>query len=122
MAIAKTVEHTPWGTLVIFSQASAADTEQTCSTDAKQPYKLLTTCVKYSAAPTQTGAITTLNSVVGAAYDAALNTGTANAQVTVYQPTRDFIIAAGDAIDVLAPAAGGAITSAVLIYCLVTET
>ena len=120
MAIAKTVEHTPWGTLVIFSQASAANTEQTCSTDAKQPYKLLAAYARYSAAPTQTGAITTLNSVVGAAYDTPLNTGTANAQTTIYQPT-DLIINSGDAIDVLAPAAGGAVTSAVLIYCLVTK-
>jgi hypothetical protein len=119
MAITKTVEHTPFGTLVIFSQTSAASTAQTCSTDALQSYRVLLATCKYSAAPTQTGVITTLNSGIGAAYDTALNTGTANAQVTAYQPSEPLIIAKADAIDVLAPAAGGVITSAVLIYCLV---
>jgi len=120
MAITKTVEHTPWGNLVIFSQTSAANTAQTCSTDAKQAYKLLHTVCNYSAAPTQTGVTTTLNCGLGAAFDAVLNTGTANAQATLYQPTRNLTLAAADAIDVTAPAAGGVITSSVAIYCLVT--
>src|SRR4030042_3748057 len=119
MAITKTQgEHTPFGTVVIFSQTSAANTAQTCSTDTLEAYRILLTTVKYSAAPTQTGAITTLNSGLGAGYDTALNTGTANAQATAYQPSEPIIIAKADAIDVLAPQAGGTITSSGAIYCL----
>lgn len=120
MAIAKTVEHTPWGTLVIFSQTSAADTVQTCSTDAAQAYRLLHTMCAYSAGPTQAGVTTTINSGIAAAYDILLDTGSANAQVTVYQPTLPITLAKADVIDVAAPAAGGVITSSVVIYCLAT--
>jgi len=121
MAITKTQgEHTPWGQLVIFSQTSAANTAQTCSTDAAQPYKLLHVVCNYSAAPTQAGVTTTLNCGLGAAFDTVLNTGTANAQATVYQPTRNVVLAKADAIDVAAPAGGGVITSSVAIYCLAT--
>lgn len=99
-----------------FSAASAANTALTASTDAVRARRLLSVTVKYSAAPTQTGATVTLNSGAGAAYDAVLNTGSANAETTVYVPDGVVIIATGDAIDVLAPAGGGVITSAVTIY------
>jgi len=121
MAITKTVEHTAWGTLVIFSQTSAANTAQTCSTDALQAYRLLFTTCNYSAAPTQAGVTATFNAALGAAFDTVLNTGTANAQATVYQPTLPITLRATDAIDVAAPAGGAGITSSVMIYSLATN-
>lgn len=121
MAITKTVEHNPFGSLVIFSQTSAANTLQTCSTDALQAYRILHAICNYSAAPTQAGVTSTLNSGVGAAFDAVLNTGSANAQVTLYQPTRELTLAKTDALDVAAPAGGAGITSSVAIYCLASQ-
>ena len=118
MPIAKTVRHTEWGTLVIFSQTSAGNTAQTVSTDGAQPYRVLFATVRYSAAPTQTGVVVTLNSAIAAAYDTALETGAANTQDHFFQPTTDLDIHSDDVLDVLAPAAGGAITSAATIYCL----
>lgn len=121
MAIAKARRRTEWGNLVIFSQTSAGNTAQTCSTDGSQPYRVLFATVKYSAAPTQTGVIVTLNSGVGAGYDTALQTGAADVQATFFQPTTDLILHGDDVLDVLAPAAGGVITSSVAIYCLTND-
>ena len=96
---------------------SGANTAQTVSTPAiGESQQLLFYTVKYSAAPTQTGVVGTLNSGAGAGYDAALNTGSANALTTVYLPDGVVILAPDDVLDVLAPAAGGAVTSAVAIY------
>lgn len=72
--------------------------------------------VQYSAAPTQAGVTTTLNNGAGAAYDAVLQTGSANARTTVYLPTAPLIIAPDDVIDVSAPAGGAGITSSIAIY------
>lgn len=100
------------------SQASAADTAQTCSTpDDGRIRKVLSVFVAYSAAPTQTGVIITLNSSIAAAYDTPLFTGTANVRNTYWVPDHDLILGPGDVLDVLAPAAGGVITSAVIINC-----
>lgn len=98
-----------------FSGASAADTAKTVSTTTGR-WRILFVTVKYSAAPTQTGITVTLNSGIGAAYDTLLYTGTANAQNSVYYPAGELIIEPDDAIDVVAPAAGGVITSAIAIY------
>lgn len=97
--------------------ASAADTALTISTDTSPsaPRRLVYVAVHYSAAPTQTGVLVTLNSGVGAAYDTVLSTGTANAQNVHYAPASEVILFANDVIDVLAPAAGGAVTSAITI-------
>lgn len=96
---------------------SAANTAKTVSTpDIGGAQQLLYYTVRYSAAPTQTGVIGTLNSGAGAGYDAPLNTGSANAQTTVYLPDGVVILAPDDVLDVLAPAAGGVITSSVAIY------
>ena len=104
-------------TLQVFIGTSAADTAQTISTPKDRPFKLLHIDVAYSAAPTQTGVTITLNSAAGAGYDTLLSTGTANARYTVFIPEGgEMIYAAGDAIDVLAPAAGGTITSSISIY------
>jgi len=80
------------------------------------PQMLVMVTVKYSAGPTQAGVTVTLNSGAGAAYDAVLSTGSANAQTTTYLPSAPLIIAPDDTIDVSAPAGGGGITSAIAIY------
>ena len=98
---------------------SAANTEITLSTSATAPAtlrRLLYVVVKYSAAPTQTGVTVTLNSGAGAAYDTLLTTGTSNAQSTFYIPGSEVLLMSDDVIDVVCPAAGGAITGAVSIY------
>ena len=95
---------------------SGANTAQTVNTPAEGPLLLLFVTCKYSAAPTQAGVTVTLNSGVGAAYDAELNAGSANAQTTVYAPTGRIIIAPDDVLDVLAPAGGAGITSTIAIY------
>ena len=104
------------GMLHLFVATSAADTAQTVSTNDDSTYRLLHVDVAYSAAPTQTGVTVTLNSGAGADYDTLLVTGTANARYTVFIPEGVYMIARGDAIDVVAPAAGGVITSSVSIY------
>lgn len=98
------------------SGASAANTAKTVSTPADRQRQLLFVTCKYSAAPTQAGVTTTLNSGAGTAYDAVLNTGSANAQTTVYVPSGTIIVTDDDAIDVTAPAGGVGITSAIAIY------
>lgn len=96
---------------------SAANTAQTVSTPADAAIRqLLYYTVKYSAAPTQTGATGTLNSGAGAGYDTLLSTGAANAQATVFIPDGDMYLLGGDVLDVLAPAGAAGITSAVAIY------
>jgi len=104
------------GNLNTYTQASAADTAATTSTDGGQVEKLLFVTVKYSAAPTQTGVTVTINSVTGAAYDTVLSTGSANVQANSYIPAGEVILYPGDTVDVVAPAAGGVITSAAAIY------
>lgn len=97
---------------------SAANTEITLSTTASPSAlrRLLYVAVKYSAAPTQTGVTVTLNSGAGAAYDTLLTTGTSNAQSTFYIPGSEVLLMSDDVIDVVGPAAGGAVTGAVAIY------
>jgi len=117
MAIVKTSDGMKnGGNINCYTQASAADTAQTCSTDGGQVERLLYITVKYSAAPTQTGVTITLNSGTDAAYDTLLVTGTANAQNTAYLPDPKIVLRKGDTLDVVAPAAGGVITSAVSIF------
>ena len=98
---------------------SAANTAQTISTSVSTSppvvRRLLWVGVHYSASPTQTGVTVVLNSGAGSAYDVVLKTGTANAQDTFYEPTSEIRILPDDAIDVTAPAAGGVITSGVVI-------
>ena len=98
------------------SDESAANTAISVSTPTGLPRKLLFATAKYSAAPTQAGVTTEVDSGAGATYDAVLNTGTANAQTTVYIPGGDVTIASDDAIKVTAPAGGAGITAAVAVY------
>ena len=97
------------------SDASAGDTALTLSTPSGQPRRVLSVTVKYSAAPTQTGVAATLNSGVGAAYDTVLDTQAANLQNNFWQPSEPLILMGDDVLDVLAPAAGGVITSQITI-------
>jgi hypothetical protein len=99
---------------------SAANTAQTISTSTGGvARRLLWVSVLYSAAPTETGVIVTLNSGAGAGYDTPLKTFAANTQANffpLYTDPETVVILADDAIDVLAPAAGGVITSTIIIY------
>lgn len=101
---------------VLASGASTADAAVTVSTTTGTHLRIHYYTVKYSAAPTQTGVLATLDSGIGAAYDTQLVTGTANVQNVFYQFNPPLVICEDDQLDVLAPAAGGVITSAVAIY------
>lgn len=99
------------------SEASAANTAKTTSTTLLgTARRLLFVTAKYSAVPVQPGVTVTLNSGVGAAFDTLLATGSVDTQDTVYIPDEEVIISDDDVLDVLAPAGGGVITSAVTIY------
>ena len=103
--------------------ASAADTALTTSTLATTPAagppvvrRLLYVAIAYSDTPTYTaGCTVTLNSGVGSAYDTILDTSGANAEDYVYEPTTELRILPDDAIDAVAKAGGGAITSTTTI-------
>lgn len=97
---------------------SVANTAQTVSSpaDPASGRRIVLITVAYSAAPTQAGVTVTLNSGAGAGYDCPLLTGSANARYTTFQPTDAIIIELDDVIDVLAPAGGADITSAIAIY------
>jgi len=96
------------------SGANAIGTVSSPDISGTQLLVMVTT--KYSAAPTQAGVTVTLNSGAGAAYDTVLDTGSANIQSSVFLPSAPIFIAADDVIDVSAPAGGGVITSASVIY------
>ncbi len=99
-----------------FTDQSAANVDLTLSTPAEVPLRILFVTVKYSAAPTQSGITVILNSGAGSVHDTLLATGLANALDTVYFPDGDEKLSEDDVIDVLAPAGGAGITSAVAIY------
>jgi hypothetical protein len=89
----------------------------TVSTTTGTKWRLLFATAKYSASPTQAGVTLTLDSGADTAFDVVLNTGSANAQTTVYIPTPDtIIIQPDDVLTLTAPAGGGVITNAVAIY------
>jgi len=105
------------GQLFRFTEAGTANTNLTSSMAAQGcPFRLISVEIHYSAAPTQAGTTVTLNSGAGSAYDTVLDTGTANAQSTLYIPTHDCLFGADDGIDVTALAGGVGITAAVSIY------
>ena len=94
------------------SGASAADTEATLTTTRGVPCLLKRVHVHYSAAPTQAGVTAGVDSGLGSNYDHILDTGSANAQDTVYNPEGDGdILSPGDEVVVVAPAGGGGITA-----------
>lgn len=97
-------------------ETGVANTALTVTVPAATARRLVLVTAKYSAAPTQAGVTTTLDSGAGAVYDTLLNTGTANAQNTVYQPSEDLMFGSDDAIVVVAPAGGVGITASVAVY------
>ncbi len=101
------------------SNESAANTAQTVSTTTGPIRRLKLVTVKYSGAVTQNVTIT-LNAGAGASWDTLLQTiALVAATDGTWTPDDPIYILQDDVIDVLAPAGGGALTSAVSIY---TET
>lgn len=98
-----------------YVETGSANTALTMTVLPGVPFRILDALVSYSASPTQTGAVFSVDSGAGAGYDGALSTGTANARYTAYQPTR-LSLAGDDAFTVLAPAAGGVITASISCY------
>jgi len=99
-----------------FSEQSAADTAQTVSTTTGKARHLQMVTVKYSASVTQNVTIT-LNAGAGAAWDTLLQTiALAAATDGLWIPDEEILLLSDDELDVLAPAGGGAVTSAVSIY------
>lgn len=97
------------------SAANQADTLTSTAVAEHKTQRLCYVTVSYSAAPTQTGITVTLDSGLGSAFDTLLTTGSANVQNNVYLPDGDLYLFSGDAIVVLAAAAGGVITGSVVI-------
>lgn len=95
-----------------YVETSGANTALTMTVNPGVPFRVLNALVSYSAAPTQTGVVFSLDSGAGAGYDGALSTGSANVRYNPYAPT-GLALAGDDAFTVLAPAAGGAVTSSI---------
>lgn len=108
-----TTEKTRDGDLERWGDTSAADTAKTVSTSVtpRGVRKLKQVITHYSGVPVQAGVTVVLNSGLGASYDTTLNTGSANAQDTVYTPSTPITLWPDDVIDVTAPAGGGVLTS-----------
>ena len=94
---------------------SDPDTDVTVSTSTGHCRRLLFVTVKYSAPVTQNATVT-LNSGMGAAWDTVWATiALVAAKDGVYTPDGKMTIADDDVIDVVAPAGGPGITSAIAI-------
>lgn len=97
------------------TETGSANTELITTLAARSSRRVVAVIVSYSAAPTQGGVTTTLDSGAGAAFDAVLDTGAANARYSVYHPT-DLFIGKDDALVVTAPAGGVGITASIAAY------
>lgn len=96
-------------------ETGSANTLLTSSVALNVPGRVVLVTVAYSAAPTQAGVTTTLDSGAGAGYDTTLNTGSANARYTVYAP-ENLVLGDDDALSVAAPAGGVGITASIAVY------
>lgn len=104
------------GSLHRDTDESAANASLTLSTTVDRPLRILYVTVKYSA-PVTVDVTITLNSGGGAAWDTILQTlKLAGAQDAVWIPDHDIEIGDDDAIDVVAPAGGAGVTSAIAIF------
>jgi hypothetical protein len=103
--------------LKTFSGKGKANTALSVSTEKGARYLVHQVVVSYSANPTQTGVVVSLDSGLGADYDADLLTGTANVRYTIFPEDllKPFIVMENDILTVTAPAGGAGITSAISI-------
>lgn len=119
MTVVKTSAPGPNGkTIVKYSGTSAANQTDTLTTPAVGKggtEKVLYAYVVYSASPTETGVTYGIDSGLGAAYDATLETESANTQVNQFLPTVPIPLLDGDAFLVTCPAAGGVITAKAVV-------
>lgn len=99
-------------------ETGSANTQLVVTVPGGSGRRLLQVLTKYSAAPTQAGVTTEIDSGAGAAYDSTLNTGAANAQNTAYVPQEKPMVGNDDAIRVTAPAGGIGITASVSVYTI----
>lgn len=97
-------------------ETGAANTLLAVTVGGHKGRRLVQVLVAYSAAPTQTGVVTKLDSGAGAGYDTELNVGAANARYTVYNPGGVLVLGGDDALTVTAPAGGAGITASVSVY------
>jgi len=95
--------------------ANQADTLTSTAVASGKRQKISYITCAYSAAATQAGVAISVDSQLGADYDATLTTGTANARYTVYLPNADLWLDEGDAVLVSAPAGGAGVTAAIVI-------
>lgn len=113
---AKPVGHVRGKQLTRYVETGAANTQLVATIAAGTARRLVAVLVAYSAAPTQAGVTTVLDSGAGAGYDNTLDTGSANAQYTVYGPSVEIFFGDDDAVVVTAPAGGAGITASIAVY------
>ncbi len=94
---------------------SVANTAKTVSTVAGETRRIVSVTVTYSA-PVTVNVDITVNSGAGAAYDNLVQTiALSGARWAYWTPNKKTILLDDDALDVLAPAGGAGITSAIAI-------
>ena len=98
-----------------YAETSTDNGALTMSVNPGVAFRVLDTLTSYSNTPTQAGVTQVLDSGAGAGYDGTLNTGSAKARYTAYQPTR-LSLAGDDVFKVTAPAGGSGITSSISCY------
>ena len=103
--------------LKTFSGKGKANTALSVSTEVGSRYLVHQVVVSYSANPTQTGVVVSLDSGLGADYDAVLSTDDANVRYSTFSEylIKPFIVMENDILTVTAPAGGAGITSAISI-------
>lgn len=100
------------------SDEGAADTDITVTPPAGVIRRILSVTVKYSAVVTKNVTVT-LNSGAGPNWDTLIKTiALSNATDGEWIVPGEWIISDDDVIDVLAPAGGGVITAAVVVYSM----
>lgn len=109
--------NTPAGvaSYIKLSDTSAGNTALTVTSPLGRPVRFIAGWVRYSATPVQTGVTFNVDSGLGTAYDGILATGGANALVTALASLPDCVIDETDAFAITAPAAGGVITSSIVL-------
>ena len=106
------------GSIVRYSGTSTANQTDTLTSTVVPTggcHRLCYVTVSYSATPVQTGVTIAIDSSLGANFDTTIYTGAANVTDTIYFPDDTLWLLPGDAIVVTAPAAGGSITSNIVI-------